>query len=125
MVEKLFLLKYLEKTKILSHLYVLFLVVISFVIFNATSLFELGRDFQGMFGMRGFPIVTAETLYYLRSYAVVFVIAIFGATPISKKIVAKLKAVQILEPIVLLLMMVVVTAYLVDGSFNPFLYFRF
>ena len=125
LIEKLFLLKCLEKAKIVSHFYVLFFVVISFVIFNATSLFELGRDFQGMFGMRGFPIVTAETLYYLRSYAVVFVIAILGATPIPKKIVSKIKAVQILEPVLLLLLMVVVTAYLVDGSFNPFLYFRF
>ena len=99
--------------------------MISFVIFNATSIFELGRDLQGMFGMRRLPIITAETLYYLRSYAVVFVIAILGATPIPKKIVSKIKAVQIIEPIGLLLLMVIVTAYLVDGSFNPFLYFRF
>ncbi len=125
MVEKLFLLKHLEKTKIISHLYVLFLVVISFVIFNATSLFELGRDFQGMFGMRGLPIITTETLYYLKSYGVVFLIALLGATPIPKKFVSKIKAVQFLEPVALLLMLVIVTAYLVDGSFNPFLYFRF
>ena len=125
MIEKLFLLKQLEKTKIINHLYVLFLVVISFVIFNATSIFELGRDLQGMFGMRGLPLVSAETIYYLRSYAVVFVIAILGATPLPKKIVSKIKAVQYVEPIALLLLMVIATAYLVDGSFNPFLYFRF
>jgi len=124
-MEKTFLLKHLEHSKVLSHVYVLFAVVISFVIFNATSLFELGRDFQGMFGMRGLPIITTETLYYLRSYGVVFMIALLGATPIPKKIVSKIKAVQLLEPVVLLLMLVIVTAYLVDGSFNPFLYFRF
>lgn len=125
MIEKLFLLKHLEKTKFINHIYVLLLVVISFVIFNATSMFELGRDLQGMFGMRGLPIVSAETLYYLRSYAVVFAIAIIGATPIPKKIVSKIKAVQYVEPVALLLLMMIVTAYLVDGSFNPFLYFRF
>ena len=124
-IEKLFLLKHLEKAKILSHIYVVFLVVISFVIFNATSMFELGRDLQGMFGMRSLPLVSSETLYYLKSYAAIYVIAILGATPIPKKIVSKTKVVQVAEPFLLLLLMIVVTAYLVDGSFNPFLYFRF
>ena len=124
-VEKLFLLKYLEKVKVLNHLYVLFAAIISFVIFNGTSMGQIASDIGSMFGMGSIPLVTAETIYYLKSYALIFVLAIVGATPLPKVVVSKMKAAQYLEPLALFVLLVMVTAYLVDGSFNPFLYFRF
>ena len=124
-IEKTYLLKYLEHSKVLSHVYVVFAVVISFVVFNATSLPQVLTDIGGLFGSGNLPLVSAEALYYLRSYAVIFVLAIVGATPIPKKVVCKWKVLQYVEPIIILLLLVVITAYLVDGSFNPFLYFRF
>ena len=124
-VEKVFLLKYLNRSKILSRVYLLFAVVISFVIFNATNMGEAFQYIGGMFGAGKLPLVSAEALYYLRSYAVIFIMAIIGATPIPKLIAGKIKAVQYVEPAFLLVLLVLVTAYLVDGSFNPFLYFRF
>ena len=124
-VEKLFLLKQLEKSKIVSHIYVLLLVVISFVIFNATSLAQIGQDIGGMFGAGNIPLVSAETIYYLKSYGFVFVLGLIGSTPLPKKLVGKMKVISYIEPVALLILLVVVTAYLVDGSFNPFLYFRF
>lgn len=125
MGEKLFLLKYLEKSKIWNRVYVLLAVIVSFVIFNGTSMREIMSDIGGMFGVGNVPNITAETIYYLKSYALVFGVAMIGATPIPKTVVSKVKKLQWLEPIVLILLLVVVTAYLVDGSFNPFLYFRF
>ncbi|MBO5859420.1 MAG: MBOAT family protein [Clostridia bacterium] len=129
-IEKLWLKKYLDKSKAFSHVYVMFLVIISFVIFNAADMGEAMRYIGGMFGFGGVPLFSAEWLYYLRSYAVVIILAIIGATPLPKKIVSKLsekneKLVNLAEPIVLVALMIVMTAYLVDGSFNPFLYFRF
>ena len=124
-VEKIVLLKYLERSKLLSHAYVLLAVIISFVIFNATSLSQAFTDIGGLVGASKLPLISAEAIYYLRSYAVIFVLAIFGATPIPKKIVSKWKCLQYAEPIILLSLLLVITAYLVDGSFNPFLYFRF
>ena len=124
-LEKMFLLKHLERSKVLAHVYVLFAVVISFVIFNGASLSQVLTDIGGLFGSGNLPIVSAEAIYYLKSYAVIFVIAMFGSTPIPKKLVSKWKVLQYAEPVVLLLLLVVITAYLVDGSFNPFLYFRF
>ncbi len=124
-VEKLFLLKQLEKSKIVSHIYVLLLVVISFVIFNATSLAQIGQDIGGMFGAGNIPLVSAETIYYLKSYGFIFVLGLIGSTPLPKKLVGKMKVTPYVEPVALLILLVVVTAYLVDGSFNPFLYFRF
>ena len=124
-VEKTFLLKYLERSKVLSHIYVLFTVVVSFVIFNASSITQVLADIGGMFGKGGLPLVSAEALYYLKSYAVIGVLAIVGATPLPKKIVSRWKGLQYAEPVVLLVLLIMITAYLVDGSFNPFLYFRF
>ena len=124
-VEKVFLLKYLNRSRVLSRVYLLFAVVISFVIFNAASMAEAFQYIGGMFGSGGVPLISAEALYYLRSYAVIFLIAIIGATPIPKLVVSKVKITQYIEPVFLLVLLALVTAFLVDGSFNPFLYFRF
>ena len=124
-VEKLFLLKWLNHSKVISRIYVLLLVVISFVIFNAGSINEAFVYIGGMLGVGDYPLVSTEAFYYLKDYLFVFIIAIVGATNFPKYFVTKFKTLQWLEPIVLIALLVVSTAYLVDGSFNPFLYFRF
>ena len=124
-VEKLFLLKWLNHSKVISRIYVLLLVVISFVIFNAGSINEAFVYIGGMLGVGDYPLVSTEALYYLKDYLFVLIIAIVGATNFPKYFVTKFKTLQWLEPIVLIALLVVSTAYLVDGSFNPFLYFRF
>ena len=131
-IEKLWLLKPLKKSKVWNHFYVLFFVIISFVIFNAADMKEAFAYIGGMFGAGGIPFISDEWLYYLRSYGLILIIAIVGATPLIKKLIlsAKQKVVgekiiNIAEPIVLVVLMLMITAYLVDGSFNPFLYFRF
>ena len=132
LIEKSFLLKKLEKSKIFSHIYVMFLVIISFVIFNAADMSVAFADLAGMFGLAGVPASSAEFVYYLRSYLLVIVIAIIGATPLPKKIIEKIreketgnKVINLIEPAVCIILFILITAYLVDGSFNPFLYFRF
>ena len=114
------------------HAYVLLAVMLSFVLFNAADLSQAAADFGGLFGFGGIPLVTQETLYCLRSYAVLFFVGILGATPLLKNAADKLcshcragKVIALLEPVWLFLLLIVCTAYLVDGSFNPFLYFRF
>ena len=124
-IEKMFLLKYLESSKIFSRIYVVFLVVVSFVIFNASSLSQVLMDIGGLFGYGNIPLVSAEAIYYLKSNALVGALAMVGSTPIPKKIVSKWEKVKYAEPVVLIMLLIVITAYLVDGSFNPFLYFRF
>lgn len=130
--EKLFLGKILEKMpRVLNHIYVMLLVIISFVIFNADSLSQAGADLAGMFGGAGVPFVTAETLYYLRSYGIILVLGLIGCTPLmtdcSKKLrgLCRGKVSGVVEPCVMLVLLLACTAFLVDGSFNPFLYFRF
>ncbi len=108
----------------LAHVYVLVVVGISFVLFNAASLSQAAGDIGGMFGFGHVPLVTAETLYYLRSYAVVMVLAIVGATPCVKRWGLRFDG-KWIEPLVMAVLLLLCTASLVDGSFNPFLYFRF
>ena len=109
----------------LRHGYVLLTVMLSFVLFNAGSLEQAAQELRWLFG--GLPAVTGETLYCLRSYAGLFLAGIVGATPLPKNAAAKLPDCwrQILEPVLLAGLLLLCTAYLVDGSFNPFLYFRF
>lgn len=131
-LEKRWLLKYLEKSRILSHCYVLLACIISFVIFYGTEKNQLSDCLGGMLGWSGLPFISKEFVYYLRSYGVVLLLGIVGATPLLKMLVTRLgqntlgkRAVTILEPVVLIGLMLLNTAYLVDSSFNPFLYFRF
>lgn len=132
-IEKLFLTKHLEKMpSILQRIYVLFTVMISFIIFNANSIGEAWNNIIGLFGANGESLINASTVYYLKSYLVVVVIAIIGSTPLLKNIIEKLKTktnankiINLLEPIAMASILIIVTAYLVDNSYNPFLYFRF
>ena len=113
---------------LLRRVYVLFIVMLGFVLFNATDIHQAISDVKGLFGLNGVPLVTGETLYYLRSYAVLFILGFVGATPLMKKLGNKLETTNIgavLEPVLLIAALLVCTAYLVDGSFSPFLYFRF
>ncbi len=113
---------------ILRHGYVLLIIVISFVIFNARDMAEAGRDLAGMFGLSGIALVSAEAVYSLRSFALLFILAIIGATPLVRNTAVRLGQRQIsvfLRPVAAAFLLLVCTGYLVDGSFNPFLYFRF
>ena len=132
LIEKFFLIKKLENMKVFNHIYVMFVVIIGFVIFNATSMNQVISDIGGLIGIGELPFVSSEFLYYIRSYGLVLIIAIIGATPLPKKVVHIInskangnKLLNLLEPLVMLIIMILITAYLVDGSFNPFLYFRF
>lgn len=132
MNEKLWGLNLLKKSRIISHIYVLFFTIIGFIIFDSSTLSEAGTVISSMFGFGGCALTTFDTLYYLRSYAVVLVFAVIGSTPIVPMVIKKLRTnsvcgavIDIVEPIVLMALLAVCTAYMVDGAFNPFLYFRF
>ena len=112
----------------LRHSYVLLLILFSFVLFNGEDLSQVGGDFSAMFGLAHLPVATGETLYYLRSYGMLFAAGIIGATPLVKRIAlrfANKRIGAILELILLIAILLLCTAYMVDGSFSPFLYFRF
>lgn len=131
-VEKLWLSRLLEKSKVISHLYVLFFLTLSFVVFDASSMSGALAYIRAMLGGLNYPAVTFESVYYLKSYGIVLLAAVIGATPLPKRLAAAAEngrytgaLFRAAEPLVLLALLAVCTAFLIDGSFNPFLYFRF
>ncbi len=138
MIEKYFLLARMDRLpKALVHGYVLLASVVSFVIFDAANMTSAFAYIGAMFGLGDIPLITAETMYYLRSYAILLILAVIGATPIVKQLANKVMTAAwadssagmvislVVELVVLIGLFIVSTAFLVDGSFNPFLYFRF
>ena len=116
---------------IFGHIYLIFAAIIGFVIFNGNGVEGVLSDLKGMF-TPAYPLCTDITLYHLKSYAVLIAAGVFGATPAAKIAVQKLsenkigsKITAAAEPLFVVTVLVAVTAYLVDGSYNPFLYFRF
>ena len=131
-LEKIWLLEILKKSHVLNRIYVLTAAAISFVIFDATDMSQAFSYLKAMFGTGGYPLTSAASSYYFRSYFVVLMIALLGATPIPKSFCRRIQqwktgtAVMLFaEPLALSALLLICTAFLVDGSFNPFLYFRF
>jgi len=131
-LEKLAFRKALEKTRFLRHIYVVSVLLFSFVLFDAANLSEAWFYIRAMFGAGGLPVISTELLYYLKSFCVILIMAVIGSTPLVSMGIKRLrkreafaKVLNIMEPIVLLLLIFVITGYIVDGSFQPFLYFRF
>ena len=125
-IEKRYLLKHLNG--LWAHIYTLVIVMISFVIFDSAGLNEIVINLKSMFMLNDLPLVSVESIYMFKSYLLLMVIAIISATPLIKNIYAKYentKLMSVIEPLVIVIVIMVCTAYLVDGSFNPFLYFRF
>ena len=127
-IEKLWTLKLLERMpSVFGRIYTLFLVLLSFVVFNANGLAGVVEDFKGMFGTLGIPFSNTVTLYNISSYSVILIVSILGATPAPRRLWKKLtrKSGVILEPIGAVIVLICATAFIINGSFNPFLYFRF
>ena len=132
-IEKLWLLKKLEKLpSVIGHLYVIFVTLIGFTVFNSVNIGGAIADIKGMFGLSGLPFVNEETVYYLKSYALVLIAGAVLSTPVIKNLLRKMnetplgaKIISFAKPVGFAAVLIIVTGYLVDGSFNPFLYFRF
>ena len=132
-IENLFLQNILNKLPaLIQHIYAKFFIIISFVIFNNENIKDLWSSLYNMFNFRGLDLYNDFSTYYLKSYTVLLIVSVIGATPILKNIIQKInknvtgqKVISIINPILNIVLLVVVTAYLIDGSFNPFLYFRF
>ena len=129
-IEKRFFLKFFEKHKIIGNIVTNFLVVIGFVFFyNEKNILDI---FIKMFTGRGISFINVSTNYYLLNYFVLLIISFIACTPLLKNIINKCKknknlniVISIVEPIVLIGLLVLSTAFIVDASSNSFLYFRF
>ena len=114
------------------HIYTMLFVVLGFVLFDSASIADAFMSFKSLFGLAGIPAANTASLYYLKSNLILLIIAALGATPLPKRIYEKIggtaggsRVLAVLTPTATVASIAVCTAYLIDGSFNPFVYFRF
>lgn len=120
-IEKAVLLKFLEKHKIISHIYSIFFILLGWAIFAVVDLGQLKILLKEMFSVSK----NNQWIYYLRNYGITFIIATVFSTPIVKNIYNKVIKSDILNTFILMIIFLLCIAYLVDATYNPFLYFRF
>lgn len=128
LVEKLWLGRLLEKLpRVIQHIYTLFFVLVSWAIFALENFEQLGAYLKVMFGMGGVPLTDGTFGYYLTSYLPILCVAALASTNLGRLIYGKLnvRAAQAVCTVLVIAGLVVCTGYLVDGTYNPFLYFRF
>ena len=130
-LEKMFLLQFLEKIPaIFRHIYTIFLVLISWLIFAFEDLGKIGEYFKALFNFNYSYSYNSEGIYYLKNYAIIIIIGIILSTPIITKLLKKMETKNKLLPslitsFIYIAIFIFSTSYLVSDSFNPFLYFRF
>ena len=131
-IEKTLLKRVLKLHPHLARIYTFILIVISFVIFHFDDYHELIQFLKGMFGLLSIPLISQETTYYLRSYGVVLFISLFAISPLGKQLVNSLaqkprfkRIIDVLEVSYYFVLLSISVSFLVDDTYNPFLYFRF
>ena len=130
-IEKIFLKKFLDKTKVIKYLYTMLIVIISFLIFSSNNVSDIIYNLKNMFLINKIPLSTKLTLYQLKNNIILIIIVIISSTPLFKLLVDKLnkskikKVIDCLEIVFVIGLLILVTSFLIDESFNPFLYFRF
>lgn len=130
MVEKLFLGRLLERLpRVLRHAYALLIVLIGWVMFELDSVPEILGYLGELFALNGIDLYNVESLYLARSNLVLLLIATAGAVPLARKVYERVSELVLVRAVVMpafyALVLVASIAYVVDSSFNPFLYFRF
>lgn len=120
-LEKRFYLGFLDSHAVISRLYIIPLIMLSWGIFAITDFLQMGVFFSRLFA---FDYGT-DWLYYLKNYGITFILGIVFSTPVLKKAFYRFTENRISALACYGALLIVCTAYLVDATYNPFLYFRF
>lgn len=121
-IEKAFLLKYLEKSKVISHVYTMLIVMVGWALFCSS---DAGVGLGTLFGKLFIPQGGAGALFFLRNYAVIIAIGILFSTGLPSKLYNKVKHITWVRIVITMLLLIVSVSFMVANSFSPFLYFNF
>lgn len=136
LMEKFIMGKHLNKLwKPLQHIYALFFIVMGWLLFRSETLGYALQYLGVMFGMKGRPLISNQALFYIIEYKVELILAILASIPVYPFAKQKLKdlkgrglynAIQYyIKPVVLIGLFGLCIMYLINSTFNPFIYFRF
>lgn len=126
-MEKLFLLKWLKKSPgWVRHVYTIFVFLIGWVLFAFTDLNAIGGYLSSLFFASG-VLADGRAWFYLRDNMVLLIVSTIACTPIAKTgwNILNTEKGEVLVPVLTVAGLAVCTAFIVDASYNPFLYFRF
>lgn len=124
LIEKKYFYNYLNSHKFLGTLITNILVILGFVFFYNDSLKEAFISFKSMFGFNNLPFINLETIYYIKNYIVVILLGYLISLNVFNKYKSS-KFINSIKPLIVVILLIVSTAFIIDESFNPFLYFRF
>ena len=126
-LEKVFLLRRLERLPAVGHIYTILVAVFGWMIFQLDSVPQVAAYWKAMVGAGAAGFCTASDLYNLRSFAAVLIVSILASTPLLRELCRRLNRStrNWAAPLLVLAGLLLSTAYLVDATYNPFLYFRF
>ena len=118
--------------KIVKHMYMLIVIAVSFLIFKTEDMHILQQNLISLIHSSSVTVNTELHRYVIRNRAVLLIVSVIGTTPLPKMLwncyvqrAKKRILADITSIIGVVLLLLLCTAYLIDGSFNPFLYFRF
>jgi len=116
-----------DRNNVLSHIYTMFVVVLAWVIFRATSLDNAITYIRNMFGIGATGLIDAAFYDYLKSASVILIAGIVGTMPIIKNMFVKLNGTKahFIEDIWLLFIFALSIIQIVSSAYNPFIYFNF
>ncbi|MEG1862369.1 MAG: MBOAT family O-acyltransferase [Oscillospiraceae bacterium] len=120
-IEKIFLYDFLQDKKWLGRIYALLAIAVGWAIFYITDLGLLSAFLGKMFSFSG----GVSAVYYFKNYGVSILIGILCSTTLTTKFYEKFKDNNLVMIVVLSLISLLSVAYLVDSTYNPFIYFRF
>ncbi|MGL5414489.1 MAG: MBOAT family O-acyltransferase [Clostridium sp.] len=129
MLEKLCLNKLFAKIpKFFANIYLLIVVIVGWVLFSKSNMSEVIEYLKIMFGLNGYPMINGHAIFMLKEYGVELIIGIVLSIPVIEYMKKKTKInsyIEIIKPIVLILLFVITIIYLINSTFNPFIYFNF
>ena len=120
-IEKKWLMKYINRARIWPHIYVIFILILSWALFDITDMPSLGVFLGRLFSFTG----GTDWIYYLRNYAASLAIGLLFCLPLVQRLYDRMKRFWIADALILGVIAFFSVAYLVDSTYNPFLYFRF
>jgi alginate O-acetyltransferase complex protein AlgI len=128
MLEKSFLLKGLNKApSAVGHIYAIIVAICGWVMFDLDSVTHVLSYYKSMFGFASGGLASTGDIFYLKNYALIIIVGAIACTPLGKKLYERVPktAQSVVAPVLILAVLILSTAYLVDATYNPFLYFRF
>ena len=105
--------------KFIQRIYLILMVMLSFVLFSSPDLATAGKYLGSMFGLCGLPLFSAEAWFYLKSFALLFIVGIVGVTPLVRNLALRIentKAGKVLQVIVMIVLLLLCVGYLVSGG---------